>query len=81
MPDFLLYSIIASIVLTIIFNLGLRLIPRSSKKASDFIHTEIEKAAHSGGPNVRVIFPWKTMIVISVILSLALNLDIFAAPK
>jgi hypothetical protein len=84
-PDWLLYSIVASVVLTVVLNVGLRLFPgigRSLEDLFDRILTErVDTPDRADTPaeapderRVRVIVPWKLMLVASLILTLLLNL-------
>ena len=73
MPSWLLISLVASLVLTVVANLVPRLFPRIGEKAERRFLREMEEQVQTGN-RVRVIFPWKTMLVVSVIGTLALNL-------
>ena len=84
MPDWLLFSIVASVVLTVVLNVGLRLFPgtgRSLEDLLDRITQRVEtpnradvRAEAPDEPRVRVIVPWKLMLVASLILTIVLNL-------
>jgi len=78
MNDFLLYSIIASIVLTIAVNALPLLFPRSSRRAEeklrDALNNSIEHQQNGKSPRVRVFFPWKAMLLASVVLTVLVNL-------
>ena len=73
MPTWLFYSIIASIVLTLVLNILARLFPGIGKKAEERFLDQMEDHV-SGKPRVRVFFPWKWMLAASVLLTLLLNL-------
>ena len=83
MTDFLLTSLIASIVLTLALNLLPALFPNAAAKAERKIVKKMQET-HSdrldpNTPKVRVFFPWKAMLLISLGLTLAVNLvGIFA---
>lgn len=81
MNNFILISIIASVVLTLALNLLPVLFPNASRRAVDKIHQEIEKQSSDMDQGqrrrVRVFFPWKTMLLVSVILTMFLNLGSF----
>jgi hypothetical protein len=78
MPTWLFYSIIASIVLTLVLNIVPRLFPGIGKKAEerflDQMEDHVSGKPHSGKSGVRVFFPWKWMLAASVLLTLLLNL-------
>lgn len=78
MSDFVLYSILASVVLTLALNLIPRLFPGASQRTIERVQEKLEeqhKRAESGErPRVQVFFPWKTMLVASIILTVFLNL-------
>jgi len=69
MKDFLLTSLIASVVLTLALNLLPALFPNAAAKAERKI---VEKMQET--PKVRVFFPWKAMLLISLGLTVAVNL-------
>lgn len=88
MQDFLIQSIIASVVLTVLINVLPRLFPNQSRKVERSLHEKIEEAfredddrkQHGNKPRVKVFFPWKAMLVISVLLTVVVNLvGLFAA--
>ena len=78
MNDFLLYSIIASIVLTVAVNVLPQLFPgaaqRAEEKLRDALTQSIETQQDTSKPRVRVFFPWKAMLLVSVVLTLLVNL-------
>jgi len=77
-PDFILYSIIASVVLTLALNIVPRLFPNASRRTVERIHEKIDQQARDveagNRPRVQVFFPWKFMILASIILTVFLNL-------
>lgn len=77
MQDFLIQSLIASVVLTVLINVIPRLFPNATRKVERQIHEKIEQGIadqeDGGRPKVKVFFPWKTMLVISVILTVLVN--------
>ena len=77
MSQFLITSIIASVVLTLALNLIPRLFPNASRRAADRMREALEdqvRETESGQrPRVRVFFPWKAMLLISVILTVFAN--------
>ena len=73
----LLISIVASVALTVVLNLGLRAFPGAGDRAARGMFERLpdEPTAEWGGRReVRVWFPWKAMLIASVLLTLVLNL-------
>ena len=78
MPQWLVVSIVLSIVLTIVVNAFLWLFPGAGKGLSDAVARRADdadrKATQGGdGSRVRVIVPWKAMLIGSLVLTIALN--------
>ena len=73
MPDWLIASLIASAVLTVGLNLVIWLFPGLFQSAERRLLDRMEGHA-TGRRRVRVVFPWKTMLVISVLGTVLLNL-------
>jgi len=77
MKDFLLTSLIASVVLTLALNLLPTLFPNAAAKAEHKIVEKMQQAHRDrvdpNTPKVRVFFPWKAMLLISLILTVAVN--------
>lgn len=78
MDNFIVQSIIASVILTVLLNVIPRFFPKSTQKAERHIHEKLEQAfaeAEDGQrPKFKVFFPWKTMLLISVILTVVVNI-------
>jgi Na+-transporting methylmalonyl-CoA/oxaloacetate decarboxylase beta subunit len=78
MNDFILYSIIGSVVLTCVLNVLPMLFPRSSRKIEEKIHKRMEDAMAEqdaeSTPRVKVFFPWKIMLIASIVLTIVMNL-------
>jgi hypothetical protein len=78
MSDFVLTSIIASVVLTVVVNLMPRFFPGASRKAErklvETVQSAEERDARGEGPRVRVFFPWKIMLIASIVLTVLVNL-------
>lgn len=76
---FLVVSIVGSIVLTVLLNLALRS-PRGSRGIDRGIRWLEEHpgagTSPSEGSAVRFVFPWKAMLVGSLLLTIVLNLVI-----
>lgn len=83
MKDFLLISIIASILLTLALNLLPMLFPNIAAKVERKIIEKMQDThndrVNPETPKLRVFFPWKAMILISIGLTLAVNLIGFMA--
>ena len=77
MKDFLLISIIGSILLTLALNLLPAIFPNASAKAERKIIEKMQDTQSDrldpNTPKVRVFFPWKAMLIISLILTIAVN--------
>jgi hypothetical protein len=74
------FSIIASIVLTVALNVALRLFPKTARRLHERIAQRAERMAYDqpSGSNVRVIFPWKAMLIGSLLLTLLINAVLLA---
>lgn len=85
MQNFLVYSVIASVVLTVLLNLLPMLFPKSSEKVERKVHEKISEsiARQEEGkqPRVRVFFPWKAMLIASLVLTVVVNLVGFFAGR
>ena len=83
MSNFLLISIIGSIVLTVAINLLPAIFPNAAAKAERKILESVQKThdnrADPNAPRVRVFFPWKAMVMISIGLTVAVNVVGFMA--
>jgi hypothetical protein len=73
----LVASVVLSVALTVVLNVGLRMFPgtadRVARRHAEAMTTDTDDArrTHRG---VRVIVPWKTMIVGSLILTVVVNI-------
>ena len=78
MGDFVLYSIVGSVVLTLILNFLPLVFPNFANKAMRKIEESarrtIEQHEDDNQPRVKVFFPWKGMLIGSVILTVLVNL-------
>ncbi len=83
MKDFLTISLIASILLTVALNLLPMLFPKTAAKAERKIVKAMQETHENrvdpNRPKVRVFFPWKVMLLISIVLTIAVNLIGFIA--
>ena len=73
MPSWLLVSIIASVALTVVANLVPRLFPDVTRSAERRFLDRMERQLPRERRRTRVIVPWKTMLVVSVLGTIALN--------
>lgn len=71
--NWLVTSIVLSVVLTVALNAGLRAFPRAGQRLDE----RLTRAADEH-PNGGVIVPWKAMIVGSLVLTIGLNLLLWA---
>jgi len=78
MKDFLLTSFIASIVLTLALNLLPIIFPNAAAKAERKVVEKMQKMHNDrmdpNTPKVRVFFSWKAMLILSILLTIAVNL-------
>ena len=78
MSDFILYSLIASVILTLVVNLLLWIFPNAAtwfyRKLEEFAKQATQEQQDESTPRIRVYFPWKAMIIISIVLTVLLNL-------
>lgn len=77
MSNFILYSILASVVLTAVLNILPLLFPNSAakiqKKIEENARHAIEQHEDATRPRVTVFFPWKAMLIGSIVLTLLVN--------
>jgi hypothetical protein len=80
MPNWLIVSIVGSLVLTALLNVLPMLFPKASRRAQERIIEEIQKQHEwedddtRPGPVVKVFFPWKAMLIGSLVLTVLINL-------
>jgi hypothetical protein len=78
MNNFLITSIVGSILLTLLLNLLPLLFPNQAaglqRRMEEHARRSIEQHEDQNQPRVKVFFPWKAMIVISVLLTVLVNL-------
>ncbi len=78
MGNFITYSIIGSIVLTIALNVLPLLFPNAAdklqKKIEENARRTIEQHEDNNQPRVKVFFPWKAMLIGSIVLTVLVNL-------
>lgn len=79
--QWLLLSVVLSLVLTLALNIVVRLFPGSARRAVNWFddpstqHADEPTTSRSG---VRVVVPWKTMIAVSIVLTVAINVLLWA---
>lgn len=75
--QWLWYSLVVSVVLTVVLNLALRAWPgsadRGARRLDDWARRQETGTADRSPQRVRVHFPWKAMIVASIALTVLLN--------
>lgn len=85
MSRFLIFSIVGSIILTALLNLLPLLFPHQTanlnRKIQHHAERSIQRHEDENQPNVRIFFPWKAMIIISVVLTVAVNLISFLSQR
>lgn len=78
MNDFLLYSIIGSVVLTIVLNVLALLFPngvaKMQRRIEEHAHRPINQHEDDTPPRVKVLFPWKAMLIGSIVITVLVNL-------
>jgi hypothetical protein len=80
MPNWLIVSIVGSFVLTVLLNVLPMLFPKTARRAQERMIEEIQKQhdweddAARPGPLVKVFFPWKAMLIGSLVLTVLINL-------
>ena len=78
MGDFLLFSLIASVVLTVILNLALRFGPSRKEPLEQPEQAWLDQPEDGrGNSKVRVFFPWKAMLAVSIGLTVLVNLGAY----
>lgn len=80
MGSFVVTSLVLSVVATIALNVLPRLFPNQARKAEERVSRSIEEGWTNGpdrtdrpGPSVRVFFPWKAMVIGSIVLTVLVN--------
>ena len=79
MPNWLLISVLGSIALTALLNLAPMLFPRATRRARERLLEQMQDHqrqidAPEPGPRVKVFFPWKAMLIGSIVLTVVVNL-------
>jgi hypothetical protein len=78
MNNFIVYSVIGSIIVTAALNILPLLFPNAAtkmqKKIEENARRAIEQHEDSNRPRVKVFFPWKAMLIGSIVLTVLVNL-------
>jgi len=78
MSNFFIYSIVASVMLTVVLNIMPLLFPNAAAKIQKYIEDNarqaIEQHEDDRRPRVKVFFPWKAMLIGSIVLTVLVNL-------
>ncbi len=77
MTRFLIISIVGSIVLTLVVNALPLLFPNTTAKVQRKLEEKAQQTYRQDSenqPRVKVFFPWKTMLVASLVLTILINL-------
>jgi hypothetical protein len=76
--EWLAVSLFLSVVLTVLLNVGLRLFPGLGRRFAEWmaalVRPDVDDDDRHDDRRVRVVVPWKAMIVASVVLTLVLNI-------
>lgn len=81
MSDFLVFSLIASVVLTVVLNVLPRLFPGLGRRAERALRTRLDAIERGDEPRVRVFFPWKAMLLASLVLTIVINVVAYVAGR
>ena len=80
--EWLVLSLVLSVVLTVVLNVALRAFPNAGDRAARALEERAWQqgdTARGGDKRVRVYFPWKAMIVGSILLTILVNLVLWFA--
>ena len=74
-PSILIVSVVLSVVLTVVLNVGLRAFPKAGDRAAERLQQSLDqRSGQPSGPRVKVFFPWKAMLIGSLVLTVLVNL-------
>jgi hypothetical protein len=71
--QWLMVSIVLSIVLTVVLNVAVRAFPGGADRATRRLDDWTARSSDYDGPRVRVFFPWKAMLIGSIVLTVLVN--------
>jgi hypothetical protein len=78
--QWLWFSIVASVVLTVLLNVAIRLWPGAAGRSTQRLEDWAQRSSAAAQPEavgdrrVRVVVPWKAMLLASVVATVVLNL-------
>lgn len=75
--QWLVVSLVLSLVLTVVVNVVLRLVPDAGERAARAMDWLTDPGRSDG--RVRVFAPWKAMIVVSIVLTIVINVVLWLA--
>jgi len=78
--QWLAISLVLSIALTVALNLVVRLFPRATERTASYVAARARR--HGGAEprdqnSMRLVVPWKAMLIASLLLTLALNVALW----
>lgn len=77
MRDLLIFSLVGSFVLTVLLNTLPKAFPGAATRAEQALHRRFDRmqqpSGGSGGGGLKVVVPWKAMIVVSIGLTVLIN--------
>jgi len=76
--SFIWASLVGSLVLTVVLNIVPRMFPSATRKVEQKLHDYLLDAEDAKDPatpqrNVQVFFPWKAMVIASIVLTVLVN--------
>jgi hypothetical protein len=71
--QWLMVSIVLSILLTVALNVAARAFPGGTDRAARRLDEWTARSADYDGPRVRVFFPWRAMLIGSIVLTILVN--------
>ncbi len=72
--SWLVMSLVLSIVLTVGLNLGVRAFPNGARRMEERTGDRVARRTIDDAPRVRVFFPWKAMLIGSIVLTVLVTL-------
>ncbi len=75
--DWLVISVVLSVVVTVLLNVGLRMFPSANDRAARSLAQRMTPTPDdrwTGDRRVKVFFPWRAMLIGSLVLTVLLNL-------
>jgi hypothetical protein len=85
MSNFLLYSIIGSVFVTILVNALLLIFPKVAQRAQQKLLQKTNETTSNATPDgklrVLMFFPWKVMLILSIVLTIVVNVVAYFAGR